>query len=337
MWRKLKLKSLSLTANLAPIVLSWTVLLWALRNAPGETRTVALYGAALGVIVSVIAALALSSRISNRIGLSVNSVSTMANEIAATVDQRERLTTQQAAAANETTAAMEELAASARQSAEQAENLALGARQVVNLAEEGALSVEQTLKGMESLKDKVHTIAERILQLSEQTSQIGVITNLVTGVASQTNMLALNAAVEAARAGDQGKGFSVVAVEIRKLADQTKQSAEKINTLVSDILKAINSTVMATGEGTKTVDAAAQTANRTAQSFIGVRDAISKASENTQQISLNAKQQSLAVNEVLRTIGELSGDSKATLASLSLGRSRAATLHEAACGLQAMI
>src|SRR5207237_6317159 len=121
-----------------------------------------------------------------------------------------------------------------------------------------------------------------------------------------------------------------------KLADQTKRSAERINILVSDILKAINSTVMATEEGTKTVDAGVETANRTVQSFIGVRDAISRASENTQQISLNAKQQSLAVNEVLRAMNDLSGDAQTTAASIGQGRMRAARLHDVAEGLGAM-
>jgi len=94
---------------------------------------------------------------------------------------------------------------------------------------------------------------------------------------------------------------------------------------------------MATEEGTKTVDQGVQTANRTVQSFVGVRDAINTASESTQQISLNAKQQSLAINEVLRAMSDLSGDSKTTAASLSLGRTRAAALQEAASVLRAII
>lgn len=337
MWRTMNLRSFSLLANLAPMAVGWAAALLALRAGTSRFDAAVLLGAGVGAALSVVSALVFSSFIAGAIARSACSVSSTADEIAATVDQRERLAVQQAAAANETTAAMEELAASARQSAEQAENLAVGSRHGVALADEGALTVEQTLEGMTSLKGKVHAIAEKILQLSEQASQIGTITNLVTDVASQTNMLALNAAVEAARAGEQGRGFSVVAVEIRKLADQTKRSAEKINTLVTDIMKAVNSTVMATEEGTKTVDEGVQTANKTYQSFVSVRDAISKASENTQQISLNAKQQSLAVNEVLRAMSELSGDAKTTAASLRLGRSRAEKLMAAASGLQAII
>jgi methyl-accepting chemotaxis protein len=337
MLKTLKLKYLILLAILTPTILGSVVALMIFEGNAATLRGAVLGGAVVWIVAASVCAAVVSSRVGRLISASVDCVASTATEIAGTVDQRERLASQQAAAATETTAAMEELAASARQSAEQAEDLAVGARNVVNLAEDGTRSVELTLKQMDSLRGKVHTIAERILQLSEHTSQIGTITNLVTDVASRTNMLALNAAVEAARAGDQGKGFSVVAVEIRKLADQTKRSAERINVLVADILKAINSTVMATEEGTKTVDEGAVTANRTVESFLGVRDAISKASENTQQISLNAKQQSLAVNEVLRAMSELTGDSKATAASLGLGRSRAAKLQESAGALRAIL
>jgi methyl-accepting chemotaxis protein len=319
------------------VIAGWAVAAAMMRSTPGVVWMPLLAGAATALVAALLCAVLFSARIAQLITASSRSVSKMAVEIAATVDQRERLAAQQAAAANETTTAMEKLAASTRQSAEQAESLAVGAREVVGLADDGALTVRQTLEEMNGLKQQVHAIAGMILQLNEQASQIGTITNLVTDVANQTNLLALNAAVEAARAGEQGKGFSVVAAEIRKLADQTKTSAERINTLVNDILKTINTTVVATEEGTKTVDQSVQKANQTAQTFIDVRDAISRASENTQQISRNAKQQSLAVNDVLRAMTEFGSNVKVTAATLGQGRTRAETLQETAKGLEALI
>ena len=93
-------------------------------------------------------------------------------------------------------------------------------------------------------------VADQILRLGEQTTQIGSIANLVKDLATQTNMLALNAAVEAARAGDHGKGFAVVASEVRKLADQSKKSAEEAAALIAEVQKATNSTIMVTEEST---------------------------------------------------------------------------------------
>jgi methyl-accepting chemotaxis protein len=211
-------------------------------------------GMIIGPLTAITLGIVLSLSIRKPIGRAVNVIATTSSEMAATIAQQERVTAQQAAAVNETTATMDELDASFRQSAEQAEVSATRAREALNLTEQGTSTVKQTLGGMSSLKGKVGGIAEQILRLSEQTGQIGNITNLVSELANQTNLLALNAAVEAARAGEHGKGFGVVATEIRKLADQSKKSAERINTLVLDIQNATNATVMATEEGTKTVD-----------------------------------------------------------------------------------
>jgi methyl-accepting chemotaxis protein len=332
----LKLKHFSLIAAMTPLIAGSAV------TAVLMSRSVApwlalITGVAAGGLISLATAKALATWASAVIKASINSVSKIAQDISATVSQRQRLAAQQAAAADETTAAMEKLAATTNHSAEQANDLALGARQVLTLADEGARTVTQTLRSMNSLNEKVNAIAQMTSHLNEQASQIGSITNMVTEVASQTNLLALNAAVEAARAGEQGRGFSVVAAEIRKLADQTKTSAGKINTLVNGILQTINDTVKATEEGTRTVAESVTTANQTVQTFIGVRDAISKATENTQHISTNAREQSLAVNDVLRAMTEFGGNVKVTATTLSQGRSRAESLQETAAGLGAII
>jgi methyl-accepting chemotaxis protein len=189
------------------------------------------------------------------------------------VEQQERVANQQAASVNETTTTMDELKASCRQSSEQAKAAAAAAQQALALAEGGTQAVGETLEGMFTLEKKVAAIAEQILHLSEQASQIGSISQIVSDLANQTNMLALNSSVEAVRAGEYGKGFAVVANEIRRLSDQSQKSAEKINLLVSNIQKAINSTVMVTEEGTKTVKTGVQIAKNTDQAFTGVADA----------------------------------------------------------------
>jgi methyl-accepting chemotaxis protein len=216
----------------------------------------------------------------------------------------------QANSAIETSTTVNALGAISFQSAEQAESSATGARQALSLAEDGTRSVQQTLQGMSGLRDKVDAIAQQIVNLSEQTGQITVVSDLVADLASQTNMLALNAAVEAARAGEQGKGFSVVASEIRKLADQSKKSADKINALAEDIQAAINRTVMVTDEGTKTVNEGIDLAQATAATFVGVTDAVNNVFLNSQQISTAAKQQAVAIQQVLSSMTMISQGSQ---------------------------
>ncbi|MCQ2958102.1 MAG: methyl-accepting chemotaxis protein [Candidatus Gastranaerophilales bacterium] len=114
--------------------------------------------------------------------------------------------------------------------------------------------IKESLDKMYTIRQKIQTIAELILELSEQAQHISNNIGIVEDIAEQTNMLALNAAVEAARAGEHGKGFAVVASEIRKLADESKQATTKIIDLVREIQNATNSTVMAAEEGSKEIE-----------------------------------------------------------------------------------
>ena len=266
--------------------------------------------------------LVIARNIASTLQKSVSTIASTSTQIASAIEQQERITVQQAISAKQVTSTMDELDASSQQSAEQAEASAGGANQALTLAEEGTKTVQHTLKEMSLLKEDVEAIAGHILQLSEQTSQIGGISTLVADLANQTNMLALNAAVEAARAGENGKGFAVVAVEIRKLADESKKSAEKINTLVTDIQSAINSTVMVTDKGTKTVAEGMQLTQGTATSFIGVADSINNIFLHSQQISLNANQQALATRQVVTAMNELTiaaGETAGGIAQIKVG------------------
>ena len=207
--------------------------------------------------------------------------------------------------------------------------VATKARQALTLTEEGTHTVQQTLAGLSSLKLKVEAIAEQILRLSEQTSQIGNITNLVSELANQTNLLALNAAVEAARAGEHGKGFAVVAAEIRKLADQSKKSAERINTLVLDIPNATNATVMATEEGTKTVEAGTQLTHRTVEVFDALASSITEVFDNSQQTLLNANQQVTAVRQAVEAMDAINNGAKETASGIPQTRIGVQQLNDA--------
>jgi methyl-accepting chemotaxis protein len=268
----------------------------------------------MGMLITGGTTVGLSLLLSNRVTKFVRDMAdTIANSSGAIVDTvqlQEIAVNLQANSAIATSTTVNELGAISSQSAEQAEASSNGARQALSLAEEGTKSVQQTLRGMTELQHKVDNIAQQIVNLSEQTGQITIVSDLVADLASQTNMLALNAAVEAARAGEQGKGFSVVAGEIRKLADQSKKSADKINALAEDIQTAINRTVMVTDEGTKTVKEGIDSARETASSFVGVTDAVNNVFLNSQQISTSAKQQAIAIQQVLSSMTMISQGSQ---------------------------
>lgn len=293
--------------------------------------------ATLSVLLSVMIGAWIVIKASRLMNQSASTIASSASEIAASIEQQERTSSQQAASVSETTTTMDELGASSRQSAEQAEAAAAGAQQALLLAETGTRAVERSLDGMNALREKVDAIADQILRLSEQTSQIGGISGLVSDLANQTNMLALNAAVEAVRAGEHGKGFAVVSGEIRKLADQSKKSAEKINALVADIQTAINSTVMVTDEGTKTVEEGVKIAQETSDAFSGVADAVNNVVLNSQQISLNVKQQAVAIQQVVSAMNSLNTGAQETANGISQIKVGTHQLNESAMQLKVAI
>jgi methyl-accepting chemotaxis protein len=280
---------------------------------------------------------AIATGVNRRVEEVAQEITESSMDIATTMTQQERIANDQAASVNQTTTTMDELGASSRQSAEQAEAAAADARNALVLTEGGSKAVERTLTDMSALKAKVGEIAEQILRLSEQTSQIRNISGLVSDLATQTNMLALNAAVEAVRAGEHGKGFAVVASEIRKLADQSQKSTEKINGLVADIQSAINSTVIVTDEGSKTVQASLKIAKETAEAFEGVTDAINNITLSTQQISLSAKQQAIAIQQVVEAMNSLNKVANQTAQGISQVKTGTDRLNSVAQNLKQIV
>lgn len=296
-----------------------------------------LVGSILLLLFALGLAWLISSGVATTIHQAISTIASSSTEIAATVEEQERMATQQSASVNQTTTTMDELGASSRATAQQIESAAVDAKQALNLAGGGTKAVDQTLVAMGNLKAKVEAMQEQIMHLSSQTGQIGKISSLVSDLANQTNMLALNAAVEAVRAGEHGKGFAVVAAEIRKLADQSKQSASQINSLVVDIHGAINSTVMVTDEGSKTVQEGVKVAQETAVAFAGVTEAINNIVLSSQQISMNAKQQAIAIQQVVEAMNALNQAVAQTANGIGQTKVGTQKLNEAALDLKAVV
>lgn len=158
-------------------------------------------------------------------------------------------------------------------------------------------AVKTNIEQMFSIRHKIQTIAELILELSDFVQSISSTIGLVEDIAEQTNLLALNAAVEAARAGEHGKGFAVVAQEIRKLADESKQATTKIISLINDIQQTANSTVLATEEGTKEIESGLEHANIISENIEQLISVMNEISENMNKIISSSKQ----INEDSKT------------------------------------
>ena len=164
------------------------------------------------------------------------------------------------------------------------------------------------------LRQKIQMIAELILELSEHSQQIGNTISVVDDIAEQTNMLALNAAVEAARAGEHGKGFAVVAGEIRKLADESKQAITKITSLTSNIQYTTNSTVMATEEGSKEIEAVVKDINSVSSNSEVLLNLIKEILDSLEILNQNAKKQ----NDIIERLNIIDEENSNLAETLSL-------------------
>lgn len=203
--------------------------------------------------------------------------------------------------------ATEDLTQASKKTKQNAQNVSTKAHQSLDFSQKEQESVKANIEKMVTLKQKIQVIAELILDLSGHTQQIGETIGIIEDIAEQTNMLALNAAVEAARAGENGKGFSVVAGEIRKLADESKQAATKITSLIKEIQQATNSTVMAAEEGSKEIESGVKLAddiNKNIESLIKIISEVKSEAEEIYNDSENQTNYSSDVSSVILNLNE---------------------------------
>jgi methyl-accepting chemotaxis protein len=223
---------------------------------------------------------------------------------------------QEASAIAEVTSTLSELRQTSMQTLEKAEAVISVSERSIESSRVGGQAVEASVQGMREIREQVETIADKILSLSEQTQQIGEIITSVNEIAEQSKLLALNAAIEAARAGEHGRGFSVVATEMRSLADQSKQATAQVRKLLGSIQAATNSAVVATEEGTRKVEAGGALANRAGDSIQQLGRSIDESSAAARLIANAARQQTAGIQQVAEAMAAISDAMNSTVAAL---------------------
>lgn len=213
--------------------------------------------------------------------------------------------TEQASSINEITSSLEEIEKSSTQTIEKAKALGEIAERTREKGQQGLEAVEQSTVGMKTVREKVQTIAQTILELSTQTQQVGEITAVVNSLAQQSKMLALNASIEAAKAGDAGKGFAVVATEVKNLAEQSEHSTTQVQKILEDIRHATEKAVMATEEGIKGVDHGTGLVEETGEVVRNLSDVIHEATVASQQIQAAIRQEGIGIEQITAGMNEI--------------------------------
>ncbi len=239
-----------------------------------------------------------------------------ASEILSATEQQASGSAEQAASISQTTATMEELAATYRQIADNANQVVSMAEASLGSAESGQQAVMNTLTSMEEIKDRSQSSANKILSLGERSQQIGQVLAIINSIADQTKILALNAAIEAARAGEAGKGFSVVAIEIRKLAESVVDSTSEISTIMTEIQSAANELVIETEQELKQVQGGVELAHVTGESLDQILEMVEQTTVAAKEISAATQQQKSATDQVVKAMREVAAVAQQTAAGV---------------------
>jgi methyl-accepting chemotaxis protein len=276
------------------------------------------------------------AKLSGEVRTGATRIGGAAAEILAAVNEHGASVTEQSAALTQTSATVEQLRAASGHTSHKAQEVAQLAKDSVQVSEDGTHSVEAIEVSMQEIREKVEGIARDILALSEQTQAISEITATVNDLADQSNLLALNASIEAAKAGEQGKGFGVVAGEIRTLAEQSKQATTQVRTILSDIQKAANTAVLATEQGTRVVQNGMGMAQRAGEVIRQLAETISRSSQAAQQIAASAHQQNVGMDQIALAMTDVNSSTSQLVAWAQQSQSAAESLNELAGQLQAM-
>jgi methyl-accepting chemotaxis protein len=244
--------------------------------------------------------------IANETTQAINVINSTLEELQSSINTQSAGASEQAASVNQTTSSLEEIKAMSVQTLEKVRVLGETAERSRRESEQGTDAVDQSIVGMNSIRERVEGIAQTILALSEQTQQIGEITAVVTNLAQQSKMLALNASIEAAKAGEAGKGFAVVAAEVRELAEQSQQSTAQVQKILQDIRHATDRAVMATEEGSKGVDIGVISVQRSGEAMRQLGEVIRETALASQQIVAAVRQESIGIDQVTLAMNEIS-------------------------------
>ena len=216
----------------------------------------------------------------------------------------------------ETLATSEEMLATISETSRQAQAVASAAKQSVDVSKTGQNAVADTVAGMETIQRQVKDIAQSILVLSERTQQIGEIISAVEDIADQSRLLALNASIEAARAGDEGLGFAVVAREMRHLAGQSREATTKVSDILNEIQRAANTAVMVTEEGSKGAQQGMELADSAGDSIRDLAAIIEESARVAVQIAASTHQQTNAMDQLVVAMKSIKEASTQTASSI---------------------
>lgn len=258
----------------------------------------------------------------------VSVLATSSQEILASTSQVVSSAQETATAISEITTTVEEVKQTVTVSSEKARHVNEAAQRTVKVSQEGQKAVGSALEGMVHIREQMQAVAESIIRLSEQSQAIGDIVSTVNDLAEQSNMLGVNASIEAAKAGEQGKGFSVVAQEVKVLADQSKQATAQVRAILVDLQKAMNKAVLVAEEGGKVVDKGYRQAELSGETIRSLSESIEESSGAAVQIASSSQQQMVGMDQIALAMENIKQASQDNVAGTQQSEAAARNINE---------
>ena len=249
-----------------------------------------------------------------------NTVNSSATELSSFTQETNKRMQQQQAETEQTATAMNEMTATVAEVAQSTSAAADSAKDADNYAANGNRIVIDSISSMSQLSEQIQKTAQVIGFLSNESQSIGRVLDVIKSIAEQTNLLALNAAIEAARAGEQGRGFAVVADEVRTLAQRTQKSTQEIEAMIATLQKGVKEAVNAMEVGIKQVDDANNKANEAGQALKEIVASVDNIAELNAHIATAAEEQSSvaeSINRSIIAISDITDDSTRSAHELS--------------------
>ncbi len=256
------------------------------------------------------------SNVLGRITESSNLLASSSEQLSASASEIKSGTDSQSAQTAQVATAMEEMSATVIEVAKNSQQVSESARIAQETASDGGNIVREAINAMQEVSESTTSTAETIGKLGESSEEIGSIISVINDIADQTNLLALNAAIEAARAGEQGRGFAVVADEVRKLAERTTTATKEISAMISSIQTETNTAVEAMGDGIKKVDNGVRLANETGEALAKIVDGVQSVTDMVNQIATATEEQSATADEISRSMDSISDVSKSNVEAI---------------------
>ncbi|MBF0519071.1 MAG: HAMP domain-containing protein [Nitrospirae bacterium] len=256
-------------------------------------------------------------QIISTLSTTVRNVSTSANEIYEAVEKQAAITTEQTASISEITSTMEELSASSTQIAEHSQSVAEIAANTLTDSQAGADVTEKTSKNMEEISTDNRRGLNEVLELGKKSKDITRVMEIINNIADNTKLIAFNAALEASGAGEAGKRFGVVAVEIRRLADSVMDSTADIESKITEIQDSVNRLVVASEKSSRAIAEGLGTSTETTKTLAEILEGAHATSDAAREISLSTMQQRTAVEQVVIALREIEDGAKQSAGAIN--------------------